>query len=213
MLFWSSVCVCVCVCVYASYLVMSNSLWLQRCSPPSSSPMEFSMQEYWSGETISFSRGDLPDPRIGPDFPALQADSLQSEPLGKLLVVVKSKSQLHWLHCFIYTFSNSIEIPLDFLSKHNCEGLWYRLISDNWCTNERWYHSNGLCIIRDVLVGGDFITQIIESEFMWKFGNQNTLFYTMLCKYSLFRNYFVKFCCCLIAKSYPTLLRSHGLQP
>ena len=57
--------------------------------------MEFSMQEYWSGETISFSRGDLPDPRIEPDFPALQADSLQSEPLGKLLVVVKSKSRLH----------------------------------------------------------------------------------------------------------------------
>ena len=41
----------------------------------------------------------------------------------------------------------------------------------------------GLCIIRDVLVGGDFMTQIIELEFMQKFGNQNTLFYTMLCEY------------------------------
>ena len=29
------------------------------------------------------SPGDLPDPRIKPRFPALQADALPSEPLGK----------------------------------------------------------------------------------------------------------------------------------
>ena len=32
------------------------------------------------------SPGDIPDPGIKPGFPALQADSLSSEPLGKLLV-------------------------------------------------------------------------------------------------------------------------------
>ena len=44
--------------------------------------MVFSRQEYRSG--LSFpSPGDLPDPGVKPWFPALQADSLASEPLGK----------------------------------------------------------------------------------------------------------------------------------
>ena len=41
--------------------------------------MEFSRQEYWSGLPFPFS-GDLPDPGIEPRSPALQADSLLSEP-------------------------------------------------------------------------------------------------------------------------------------
>ena len=46
--------------------------------------MEFSRQEYWSG--LSFpSPGDLPDPGTEPRSPALQADSLLSEPLGNLM--------------------------------------------------------------------------------------------------------------------------------
>ena len=43
---------------------------------------EFSRQEYWSGLLFP-SPGDLPDPGTGPGFPALQADSLLSEPPGK----------------------------------------------------------------------------------------------------------------------------------
>ena len=46
--------------------------------------MEFSRQEYWNGLPILFPR-DLPDPRIEPRSPALQADSLPSEPPGKPL--------------------------------------------------------------------------------------------------------------------------------
>ena len=48
-------------------------------SPPGSSVLEFSRQEYWSGLPF-LSPGDLPDPGIEPGSPALQADSLQSEP-------------------------------------------------------------------------------------------------------------------------------------
>ena len=44
--------------------------------------MEFSRQEYWSGLPF-LSPGDLPDPGIEPGSPALQADSLPSEPSGK----------------------------------------------------------------------------------------------------------------------------------
>ena len=46
--------------------------------PPS---MGFYRQEYWSGLPFP-SPGDLPDPGIKPGFPALQADSLLSEPPG-----------------------------------------------------------------------------------------------------------------------------------
>ena len=41
--------------------------------------MEFSRQEYWSGLPFP-TPGDLPDPGIEPGSPALQADSLLSEP-------------------------------------------------------------------------------------------------------------------------------------
>ena len=49
--------------------------------------MGFSRQEYWSGLPFP-SPGDLPDPRIEPRSPALQADSLPSEPPGKPILLV-----------------------------------------------------------------------------------------------------------------------------
>ena len=44
--------------------------------------MELSRPEYWSGELFP-SPGDLPNPGIEPRSPALQADSLPTEPPGK----------------------------------------------------------------------------------------------------------------------------------
>ena len=44
--------------------------------------MGFSIQEYWSGLPFP-PLGDLADPGIETGSPALQADSLPSEPLGK----------------------------------------------------------------------------------------------------------------------------------
>ena len=44
--------------------------------------MEVSRQKHWSRQPFP-SPGDLPDPGIEPWFPALQADSLPSEPPGK----------------------------------------------------------------------------------------------------------------------------------
>ena len=44
--------------------------------------MEFSRQEYWSGLPFPFP-GDLPHLGIEPRSPALQVDSLPSEPPGK----------------------------------------------------------------------------------------------------------------------------------
>ena len=62
---------------------MSSSFaipWPVACQ--ASLSMEFSRQEYWSGLPFA-SPGDLPDPGIEVRSPALQADSLPSEPIGK----------------------------------------------------------------------------------------------------------------------------------
>ena len=49
-------------------------------APPS---LGFSRQEYWSGSPFP-SPGDLPNPGIEPGSPVLKADTLPSEPPGKL---------------------------------------------------------------------------------------------------------------------------------
>ena len=57
--------------------------WTVACQAPL--PVGFSRQEYWSGLPF-LSPGVLPDPGIeltSPASPALQADSLPLEPLGK----------------------------------------------------------------------------------------------------------------------------------
>ena len=52
------------------------------CGPPSSSVHGISRQEYWSGLPLP-PVGDLPDAGIEPGSPALQEDSLPSDPQGK----------------------------------------------------------------------------------------------------------------------------------
>ena len=62
--------------------VVSDSATSWTIARQASLSMGFSRQEYWSG--LSFpSPGDRPNPGIKPRSPALQADSLTSEPLEK----------------------------------------------------------------------------------------------------------------------------------
>ena len=69
-----------CMTSHFSHVQLFATPWTVACQVPLS--MGFSSQEYWS--VLSFpSPGDLPDPGIKPKFPALQADSLVSEPPGK----------------------------------------------------------------------------------------------------------------------------------
>ena len=56
------------------------TLWTVAYQAPPS--MGFFRQEYWSGLPFP-SPGDLPEPGVKPGSPALQADALPSEPLGK----------------------------------------------------------------------------------------------------------------------------------
>ena len=66
-------------------------------APPS---MGFSKQEYWSGLPFP-SPGDLPNPGIEPTSPALQADTLTSEPPGKPKGYIKTDS------CFTFLYSGN----------------------------------------------------------------------------------------------------------
>ena len=89
-----------------SHSVVSNSLWppwtVAYQAPQS---VEFSRQEYWSGLPFP-SPGDLPNPGIEPKSPALQADTLPSEPPGK----PAWNSYLPWFkNCFL---SEAVSSPL-----------------------------------------------------------------------------------------------------
>ena len=76
------------------------------CSLPGSSVPGFSRQEYWSGVPLP-SPGDFPNPGIEPGSPALQVDSLPSEPpgkpvwtttnCGKLFKEMRTSDHLTWL--------------------------------------------------------------------------------------------------------------------
>ena len=81
-----NVCVCICGCC-VSLSVVSDSVtpWTIACQAPLS--MEFSRQGDWN--VLPFpSPGNLPYPGIKPRSPALQADSLSSEPPGKLHIFI-----------------------------------------------------------------------------------------------------------------------------
>ena len=72
-------------------------------------------------------QGDLPDPGIKPGSPALQADSLQSEPLGKPM--------WHWNQSFLSSYSPDLTQCLaDHRVSAVCEQAneWMDKWSDGW---------------------------------------------------------------------------------
>ena len=72
--------------VYASPSVVSVTPW--TVAHQATLSKGFSRQEYWVGLPFP-SPGDLPNPGIKPGSPALQADSLPSEPTWKPLFLVR----------------------------------------------------------------------------------------------------------------------------
>ena len=96
------------------------------CSPPGSSihgilqarilewvAISFSRQEYWSGLPFP-SPGDLPDPGIKPGSPALQADTLTSEPpgLGKPKHLISSVQLLSRVRLFATPWTAALQVSL-----------------------------------------------------------------------------------------------------
>ena len=77
-------CVCVCVCFHAHMLVAQVLLFATPWTVAHQAPLStgFFRQKYWSELAVP-SSVDLPNPGTEPESPALQADSLLSEPPGK----------------------------------------------------------------------------------------------------------------------------------
>ena len=75
------------------------------CSPPGSSVHGIFQEEYWSGLPFPFP-GHLPNPGIEPGSPALQADTLPSEPAGKpyMTQACRKKTITVGFHSFIPSF-------------------------------------------------------------------------------------------------------------
>ena len=89
---------CVCVLSHFSCVRLFVTLWTVSHKAPLST--EFFRQEYWSGLPCP-PPGDLPNPGIklvSPASPALQVDSLPTEPLGKLFCLRRVHKHFMELH-------------------------------------------------------------------------------------------------------------------
>ena len=109
--------------------------------------MGFSRPEYWSGEP-SPSPGDLPNPEIEPRSPALQVDSLPSEPQGKpkntgvgslsLLQGIFPTQELSWglLHCrrilYQLSYQGSPNVTISALNPVTPETIYFTVQSISW---------------------------------------------------------------------------------
>ena len=90
------------------------------CSSQAPLSMEFSRQEYWGGLPFP-SPGSLPDPRIKPRFPTLQADSFLSHQESPLSV---------FKHLFTYFFKLIFSLRMRTLKIHSQISLvvqWIRI--------------------------------------------------------------------------------------
>ena len=103
------------------------------CSPPGSSAIEFSRQEYWSGQPF-LSPGDLSNPRIEFRSPTFQADSLPSEPPGKPFFI---SSTLHFsvFRSSFLSFAISLLIKKSFNNSYS--PYFLAVISFNFCLLEK----------------------------------------------------------------------------
>ena len=82
-------CVCVCVCVCACSVAQLCLILCDPmdCSLPGSSVHGISRQEYWSGLPFP-SPGDLPDPGIELESPALAGRFFTTEPRGMPILYI-----------------------------------------------------------------------------------------------------------------------------
>ena len=137
--------------------------------------MEFSRQEYWSG-LPSPSPVDIPNPGIKPGSPALQAESLSSEPPGRLLSLLRgplkkqSRKPKKFLHLSIKWNSCSLLSPreicdLGFLSR--CLS-WFPLLTI-YLEKDKYGH---LCYVKMSFsfsrnVMGNMLSSVKKYSYNW----------------------------------------------
>ena len=104
--------------------------WIVAYQAPLS--MGFSRQEHWRGLPFPSPR-DLPDPGIEPGSPALQTDTLPSEPPGKPLLACEMSATVQYFEHFLALLFFGIGMKTDHLFQ-SCGHCWVFQI---------WWHIEG----------------------------------------------------------------------
>ena len=134
------------------------------CCLPRSSVHEISRQEYWIGLPCP-SPGDLPDSRIRPGCPALQADSLLSEPSGKTHVMYiltqnfKTRKDILKSRLFISSSPTWVE---NLVKLCNPLGRGRIMVLDGWMDGQihGWREFPGMITVScDELTGGQHLAR------------------------------------------------------
>ena len=138
---------CVCVCVCGCVLALAQScltLWSLDCSPPGSSVLGLSRQEYWTGLPFP-TPGDLPDPGIEHSSltsPAMASGLFTTATweahsadysdwfllLTWVVLWIRESLQLFWL-LQATNSSDCLSIPvMNFPLSSSCYSLWHRTL-------------------------------------------------------------------------------------
>ena len=168
------------VCESLHHVRLFTTPWTVACHGNLSMEMdtEIFRQEYWCGLPFP-SPGDLPDPRIKPRSPALQADSLLSEIPGEpSRYRITSASQSHLI---INLLPSPTLIPLCQVTQHihSFQGLGYGHLESGRKEVGRWalfYLAQPLIL----LISLPFLEKIIELQLL--------IYLIMLLQFLQFKN-------------------------
>ena len=145
-----------------SSLTLCNTM---DCSPPGSSVHGMLRQEYWSGLPFP-SPGDLPDPESKPTSPALQADSLLTEPPGKTWEAWSGTILiLNKLWCVEDMYFN-------FQSKHQSRGFLRSYVSSSGL--QLHFHFSSIFLGFDPFLphSGLWVKAQVEDRLHWNLGSR-----------------------------------------
>ena len=93
-----------------SHSVISNSLQPHGFLHPGGSSIH-GISQARIPEWAAISPGDLPNPGIAPESPALQTDTLPSEPLEKVLLLLRDVKQMwRWLGMNYFDLSRTVTV-------------------------------------------------------------------------------------------------------
>ena len=139
---WRKICsisiitsVCGCMLGHFSQVLLFATICMIACQAPLS--MAFSMQEHWSGLPCPLPEG-LPDPRIKlsyPTSPALQANSLPSEPPEKPLQGKERFINSSWVAFFQFVHLGQRRMKLSHRGKNG---------DKRWRKNIVWFSKSSL---------------------------------------------------------------------
>ena len=130
--------------------------------------MGFSGQEYWNGLPFSIP-GDILDPGIEPRSPALQADSLPTDPIGNSLFTMSCWFQMHSTMIQLYIHKYILLFRFIFLIDY------YKLLKTVLCYTKCPCGLAHLCTVVSVYANSKLLSFPSPSP-PFPFGNHNFVF-------------------------------------